>query len=42
MQLNFKFHRGVADIVCHAFVLTRKSISVNSDGSKMVGLKCQL
>ena len=38
MQLNFKFVRGVADIICHALVLTKKNISFNSDGSKMVDI----
>ena len=36
MQLNFKFSAAVADVICHALVLTRKVISVNSDGNKMV------
>ena len=36
IQLNFKFSAAVADVICHALVLTRKVISVNSDGNKMV------
>ena len=36
IQLNFKFSAAVAEIICHALVLTRKVISVNSDGNKMV------
>ena len=36
IQLNFKFSVAVADIICHALVLTRKFISVNSDGKKIV------
>ena len=38
IQLNFKFSDGVADVICHALVLTRKVISVNSDGNKMVDI----
>ena len=38
MQLNFKFSAPVADVICHALVLTRKIISVNSDGNKMVDI----
>ena len=38
IQLNFKFSAAVADVTCHALVLTRKVISVNSDGNKMVGI----
>ena len=38
IQLNFKFSTAVADIICHALVLTRKVISVNSDGNKMVDI----
>ena len=38
MQLNFKFSAAVADVICHALVLTRKVISVNSDGNKMVDI----
>ena len=34
--LNFKFSASVADVICQALVLTRKVISVNSDGNKMV------
>ena len=36
IQLNFKFSAAVADVICPALVLTRKVISVNSDGNKMV------
>ena len=35
IQLYFKFSAAVADVICHALVLTRKVISVNSDGNKM-------
>ena len=38
LQLNFKFSAAVADVICHALVLTRKVISVNSDGNKMVDI----
>ena len=38
MQLNLKFSAAVADVICHALVLTRKVISVNSDGNKMVDI----
>ena len=38
IQLNFKFGAAVADVICHALVLTRKVISVNSDGNKMVDI----
>ena len=38
IQLNFKFSAAVADVICHALVLTRKAISVNSDGNKMVDI----
>ena len=38
IQLNFKFSAAVADVTCHALVLTRKVISVNSDGNKMVDI----
>ena len=34
IQLNFKFSAAVADVMCHALVLTRKVIIVNSDGNK--------
>ena len=37
-QLNFKFSAAVADVICHALVLTRKVISVNSEGNKMVDI----
>ena len=39
--LNFKFSAAVADVICHALVLTRKVISVNSDGNKMVDIDSQ-
>ena len=38
IQLNFKFSAAFADVICHALVLTRKVISVNSDGNKMVDI----
>ena len=38
IQLNFKFSAAVADVICHALVLTRKVISVNSNGKKMVDI----
>ena len=38
IQPNFKFSAAVADVICHALVLTRKVISVNSDGNKMVDI----
>ena len=38
IQLNFKFSAAVADVICHASVLTRKVISVNRDGNKMVDI----
>ena len=38
IQLNFKFSAAVADVICHALVLSRKVISVNSDGNKMVDI----
>ena len=31
IQLNFKFSAAVSDVICHALVLTRKVVSVNSD-----------
>ena len=37
-QLNSKFSAAVADVICHALVLTRKVISVISDGNKMVDI----
>ena len=37
-DLNFKFSVAVADVICHALVLTRKVISVNSDGNKMIDI----
>ena len=36
MQLNFKFARGVADIICYALVLNRRILRVTSDDSKIV------
>ena len=38
IQLNFKLSAAVADVICHALVLTRKVISVNSDGNKLVDI----
>ena len=38
IQINFKFSAAVTDVICHALVLTRKVISVNSDGNKMVDI----
>ena len=38
IPLNFKFSTAVADVICHALVLTRKVISVNSDVNKMVDI----
>ena len=38
IRLNFKFSAAFADVICHALVLTRKVISVNSDGNKMVDI----
>ena len=38
IQLNFEFSAAVADVICHALLLTRKVISVNSDGNKMVDI----
>ena len=38
IQLKFKFSVPVTDVMCHALVLTRKVISVNSDGNKMVDI----
>ena len=38
IQLNFKISAAVADVICHALVLTRKVISVNCDGNKMVDI----
>ena len=37
-QLIFKFSAAVPDVICHALVLTRKVISVDSDGKKMVDI----
>ena len=36
IQLSCKFSTAVANVICQALVLTRKVISVNSDGNKMV------
>ena len=38
IQPNFKISAAVADVICHALVLTRKVISVNSDGNQMVDI----
>ena len=38
IQLNFKISAAVADDMCHALVLTRKVICVNSDDNKMVDI----
>ena len=38
IQVSFKFSAAVADVICHALVLTRTVISVNSDGNKMVDI----
>ena len=38
IQPKFKFSAAVADVICHALVLTRKVISINSDGNEMVGI----
>ena len=38
IQLNFKFSAAVADVICHALVLTRKVFSVNSNGNKMIDI----
>ena len=38
MQLNFKFSAAVADVICNALVLTRRVISVKSDGNKLVDI----
>ena len=38
IKLNFKFSAAVADVICYALVLTRKVISLNSDGNKMVDI----
>ena len=38
IQLNFKFGAAVADVICHALVLTSKVTSVNSDGNKNVDI----
>ena len=35
-QVKFKFSAANANVICHVLVLTRKVISVNSDGNKMV------
>ena len=37
-QLYFNFSAAVADVICHALVLNRKVISVNSDVNKMVDI----
>ena len=38
IQLSFKFSVAVADVICHALVLTRQVLNVNSDGIKMAGI----
>ena len=38
IQLNFKFSAAAADVICHSLALTRKNISVNSDGNRMVDI----
>ena len=38
IQLNFKYSVAVADVPCHALVLTRNVINVNSDGNKVVDI----
>ena len=38
IQLNFKFSVAVANVICHALVLTRKVIIVNIVGNKMVDI----
>ena len=38
IPLNFKFSVAVADVMCHALVLTRRVISVNSDGIILIYL----
>ena len=38
IQFSFKFSAAVADVICQALVLTRKVISVNSDGNKTVDM----
>ena len=35
-NIILKFNVAVADVICHALVLTRKVIIVNFDGNKMV------
>ena len=35
-NLILKFSVAVADVICHALVLTRKFFIVNFDGKKMV------
>ena len=34
----FKFSAAVADVICHALIFTRKVISVNIYGNKMVDI----
>ena len=38
IQLSFNFSAAVADVICHALVITRRAISVKSDGNKMVDI----
>ena len=38
IESNFEFARGVAQIIWHAIVLTRRIFTVNSGGSTMVDI----
>ena len=38
IHLKFKFSAAVSNVICHALVLTRKVISVNSVGNKMADI----
>ena len=38
IQPTFKFSAVVADVISHALVLTKKIVSVNSDGNKMIDI----
>ena len=38
IELNFKFSAAVADVIFHALLTSRKVVSVNSDGNKMVDI----
>ena len=42
IQPKFKFSVAVADVICHALVLTRKVVRVNSDVIKMVDILSSL